>query len=105
MDRAGLKRWMAARGSPGHPRVTAKLSGRWAEDALDLMAKIEVGIFRWKLEELPALGIPEGWANEMHARLCSSIAQGNAWLAARRKRRNRIRAKRRREGPYDPRIG
>ena len=63
------------------------------------------GIFRRKREELPALGIPEGWANEMHARLCASITQGNAWLVARRKRRNRIRAKRRREGPYDPRIG
>jgi len=86
-------------------RRTARLTKKWAVAAIDVLEKLEAGLFVPHKLEAPTPNIPEGWVNEMRDRMSKVIAAGNAWKEAERVKKNRLRRKRRREGPYDPRLG
>lgn len=85
-------------------RRTARLTKKWAVAAIDVLEKLEAGLFAPRKLEAPALNVPEGWVSEMRDRMSKVIADGNAWKEAERAKKNKLRRKRRREGPYDPRL-
>ena len=84
-------------------RKTARLTKKWAVAAIDVLEKLEAGLFASRKLDAPAL-FPVGWVSEMRDRMSKVIADGNAWKEAERAKKNRLRRKRRREGPYDPRL-
>lgn len=83
---------------------TARLTKKWAVAAIDVLEKLEAGLFASRKLDAPALNIPVGWVGEMRDRMTKVIADGNAWKEAERAKKNKLRRKRRKDGPYDPRL-